>query len=386
VLRQFESVDVGVVREDMRFAVCRARRHVVAVASPLVLACVTFAASPAARAADDAVPAGAASGESIDDEAFARLLAALRTGESFRVRSTAAVALGRLGDPRALPALQDALRGDGSYAVRSAACAALGRIGDPIALPLLVEALGDKDEYVHAAAEEALGRFHTPRLLFSFRELLGSSDERARRAAVMAYGEVMRSPDASPGLAVFVVNALADDSESVALAAEAGLAGLPHERVLPLLLDGLRAGDSGVKAGCARLLEKRIDLRAVEPLIALIVDAESTVDVRAAARRALAKHVEYLDVASFAAAAAGSSVPERVRAVRVLAALGDARAAAQVERALSDVDPVVRIAGARAAADLGGPKARASLEAATARELDARQKRQLELILKSMAR
>jgi HEAT repeat protein len=364
----------------MPFVARRLCRHVVAVASPLVFGLGALAWSDPARANDEAVA------PVVDDEAYARLLEALRSGESFRVRATAAVALGRLADPRALPALEDALHGDGSYAVRSAACAALGRIGDPVALPSLIEALGDNDEYVRAAADEALGRFHTPKLLFSFRELLGSTDERARRAAVRAYGEVMRSPDASSGLAVFVVNALADDSDVVVAAAGAALAGLPHERVLPLLLDGLGAGDSGVKAGCARLLEKQIDVRAVEPLIAVIVDTESTLDVRAAARRALSKHAEYLDVGGYAAAAAAGSVPDRVRGLRVLAALGDTRAAAEVDRALVDGDPVVRIAGARAAADLGGAKARASLEAALAREADARQKRQLELILKSMPR
>ncbi len=384
----------------MRSVVYRVRCHVVAVASPLV-ALTVVASSSSSFASLAAAGAGAAlvwssgaraeDGDSVaapavDDDAFVRLLEGLRTGDSFRVRATAAVALGRLADPRALPALEEALHGDGSYAVRAAACAALGRIGDPVALPALIDALGDSDEYVRTAAEEALARFHTPAHLFSFRELLGSGDERARRAAVLAYADVLRAPQASPGLAVFVVQALADDSESVALAAEAGLAGLPHDRALPMLLDGLRAGDSGVKAGCARLLEKRLDMRAVEPLITIVLDNESTADVRAAARRALARHVEYLDVPAFAAAAAGSSVPERVRGLRVLAALGDARAAAQIERALVDADPVVRIAGARAAADLGGARARASLEAAAARESDGRQKRQLELILKSMAR
>jgi HEAT repeat protein len=316
-----------------------------------------------------------------------RLVEALRGGESFRVRATAAVALGRLADARALPALQEALRSDGSYAVRAAACAALGRVGDPAALPGLIDGLRDPDEYVRAAAEEAMSRFHAPRQLFSFRELLTAPDEVARRAAVRAYGDVMRSPDASPGLAVFVVNALADDSEVVVQAAEGALAALPHERVLPLLLDGLRSDDSGVRAGCARLLSRRADKTAVEPLVAVLLDTDSTVDVRRAAQQALVKHADYIDAGAAAAAASGGgSVSERIRGVRILAALGDARATTVIERALADAEPTVRVAGARAAADLGGAKARASLEAALARESDPRQRRQLELLLRSMAR
>jgi HEAT repeat protein len=370
---EIETVDVAVVRHTMRFAVCAYQALAVAAftAGPLVASSVR-AEPPVAVAADE--------------EAFGGLLAALRSGDSFRVRATAAVALGRGGDPRAVPALEEALRGDNSYAVRAAACAALGRIGNPAALPALVTALGDTDEYVRTAAEEALERFHTPALLFSFRELLQSPDERARRAAVLAYGAVMRAPDASPGLATFVVQALDDDDEAVVLAAEAGLAALPHERALPVLLDGLRAGDSGIKAGCARQLEKRIDLRAVEPLIGLILDTDSTADVRTAARQALRRHAEYLDLAGFAAAAGSAEQPVRIRALRVLAAVGDPRAGAVVDRALGDADPAVRVAGARAAADLGGPRARTALESALARESDPRQKRQLELLLKSMPR
>jgi len=155
---------------------------------------------------------------------------------------------------------------------------------------------------------------------------------------------------------------------------------------VPLLLEGLRSGDSGVQAGCARLLSRRVDARAVEPLQTLVIDSGGTPDVRAAALEALRKHVEHLDVAALAADATNVTAPGRLRSLRVLAAVRDPRAAALVERALTDGDPAVRVAGARAAADFGGPKARALLESATAREADARQKRQLELLLKSMPR
>jgi HEAT repeat protein len=349
------------------------------------IAAVALAVPPArAEEADETRPSSTV--PAVDDETLGTLIETLRSGDGFRVRATAAVALGRIGDSRALPVLEEVLRGDENYAVRSAACTALGRLADPSALPALVAAAGDTDEYVRAAAEESLARFHTPQLLFSFRELLSSSDPAARRAAVLAYGDVLRAPESSAGLATFVINALADDNEAVVAAAEGGLMGLSHDRLVPLLLQGLLHGDSGVRARCARLLEQHIDQRAVEPLITVVLDTDSTADVRTAAKAALVKHAEYLNLKKLVAEAAGAAVAERVRALRVLAAIADPRATQEIDRALADVDPAVRTAGARAAADLGGGRARAALENALARETDPRQKRQLELLLKTMAR
>jgi HEAT repeat protein len=162
------------------------------------------------------------------------------------------------------------------------------------------------------------------------------------------------------------------------------VSGLPHERVLPLLLDGLASGDSGVRTGCARLLEKHTDARAVDPLVALAVDTDQPEDVRRAVGAALRQHQQYVDVAGAAARAANAADPDRLRSLRLLAVVGDARADALIESALADGDATVRIAAARAAADSGQPKARAALQAAAGRESDARIKRQLELILKTM--
>jgi len=334
---------------------------------------------PSVRAQDDAEPSAPAAAEGIG-----RLVDALQSGETFKVRATAAVALGRMGDGRALGPLSEALRRDDSFAVRAAAAAAIGRLGDAAGLPALFAALGDREQYVRTEAEEALARFHTLEHLFAFREALRSDDALARRAAVTAYGEVMREPGASPALAAVVVNALGDDDEDVVAAATRAVSSLPHDRVLPLLLDGLAHGGSGVRAGCARLLEKHTDARAVEPLVALAVDTDQPEDVRRAVGAALRQHQQYVDVAGAAARAGNATDPDRLRSLRLLAVVGDARADALIESALAEADAAVRIAAARAAADSGQPRARAALQAAAGREADARIKRQLELILKSM--
>jgi len=338
-----------------------------------------LAVAPSVRAQDDTEPSAPAAAEGIG-----RLVDALQSGETFKVRATAAVALGRLGDTRALTPLSEALRRDESFAVRAAAAAAIGRLGDAAGLPALFAALGDSEQYVRGEAEEALARFHTLTHLFAFREALRSEDALARRAAVTAYGEVMREPGASPALASLVVNALGDDDEDVIAAATRAVSGLAHDRVVPLLLDGLAHGGSGVRAGCARLLEKHTDARAVEPLIALAVDTDQPEDVRRAVGSALRQHQQYVDVSGAAARAGNAADPDRLRSLRLLAVVGDARADALIESALADSDAAVRVAAARAAADSGQPKARAALLAAADREPDARIKRQLELILKTM--
>ena len=359
----------------------RPMRFVVVVAA-LFAVVMTMTATPA-RADDDEAPAPASS------EGFTRLVDALQGGSSFRVRATAAVALGRMQDGRAVPVLAQAIKDDDSYAVRAAAAAALGRLNDAAAIPPLLDALHDTDEVVRNEASDALDRFHGPTFLFAFREALRSDDAVLRLAAVRAYGDVMREPDlarssAGAGIAAFVINALGDDDDEVAGAAELAVSAIAHERAVPLLIDGLVNGASSIRGACARLIEKRADPRATDPLIEVIVDTDEIEDVRRAARAALKRHLEYMDVARYAADANSTDVAVRLRALRVLAALGDAKAAGFIDGALKDADANVRVAGARAAVDFGGPKARLALEAATSKETDPRQKRQMELLLKSM--
>ncbi len=362
--------------------------RVVVVAS--LLASV-LAGSGAARGDDASAVAPGADEAPAASEGFNRLVDAVQNGSSFKVRATAAVALGRIGDVRAIPVLARVVKEDDSYAVRAAAAAGLGRLNDAGAIGPLLEALHDGDEYVRNEASDALDHFHTAAFLFAFRESLRSEDPVLRLAAVRAYGDVMREPSASAGISAFVINALGDDDDGIAQAAEVAVSAIAHERAVPLLIDGLVNGGSAVRGACARLIEKRADPRAVEPLIAVIVDTDEPEDVRRPARAALKRHLEYVDVGRFSVDAGDASKGEegktdRLTALRVLAALGDQKAQGLVESSLRDSDPGVRIAGARAAVDLGGPKARQALEQATSKETDPRQKRQLELLLKSMAR
>lgn len=356
--------------------------------SPRLVLVVTLAivaagaGAPVARAADDTEADEVAAGTGA--ERVPRLLDALRGSSSFKARATAAVALGRLGDPRAAAALADALRSDDHYAVRVAAASALGRLPTADAIQPLLGALHDQDPFVREEAQGALDRFHTPETVFAFRDGLQSDDAVVRLAAVRAYGDVLRE---SAGVAPLVIEALGDDDEGVRKAAESAVAGIPHERAMPLLVGSLTTGGAQVRAACAQLLVRRTDRTAVEPLVALLISAEESEETRRAAREALKAHAAYVDVPARIAAATDLTPARRearLQALRVLAALGDASAPGLVEQALQDPDSHVRIAGARAAADLGGERGRRLLEAAQAREADPRTRKQVELILKSI--
>jgi HEAT repeat protein len=343
----------------------------------LALAAALSLAAPPLGAQDETLP------EAADGDRVPRLVDLLQGSDSFKIRATAAVALGRIGDKRAAAALAAALQEDRHYAVRAAAASALGRLAAADGVPALLAALDDEDQFVRDEALAALDRYHAPEHLYAFQDALGSDDAEKRLAAVRAFGDVLRS--GKEAAAPSVVKALGDADPQVVAVAERALAEVPHDRAVPLLIDGLVNGAPGVREETARMLGKRMDERAVEPLLAVITAASDGESVHAAAREALRKHREYVDVAG-ALKAAGDPAPDkrdaRIRALRLLGALGEPSVFDSLAVALADRDPQVRMAAARAAADLGGSRGRALLDSARRSEQDERVQRQLDLLLK----
>lgn len=70
-------------------------------------------------------------------EPVEKLAKELKDNEDFRVRTQAALSLGKSGSADAVSPLCDALAGDSSEAVRGASAAALGKLGKPAGLPCL---------------------------------------------------------------------------------------------------------------------------------------------------------------------------------------------------------------------------------------------------------
>lgn len=97
-----------------------------------------------------AASAGIASADKIDD-----LARALLTDSSYKVRTQAAVILGKLGDPRGVVPLIEALHDD-NETVRAVAAASLGRLGDRRAQGPLESLRSDASGFVRQSADRAL--------------------------------------------------------------------------------------------------------------------------------------------------------------------------------------------------------------------------------------
>lgn len=354
--------------------------------------------APAALAQDDdiLVPEDAPVDDAVDEDApppparadagaIEQLALTLAQHGSFKVRATAAVALGRLGDPRGAPALTSALATDPHYAVRAAAASALGKVGASEGVGALLRALRDDDPMVRGQARDALGAFHTTRHIGAFEIAASSEEVRERRAAVMAYGDVLRSGhDEAAGV---VLSALGDDDEEVRAIAERALTSLGHERALPLLLRGLSYVNAPVRSRSARLLAKSPDERAVPALLEALRRTEETEDVRAGLREAIRAHREYVEVGAVLSRAGDETLgdaQERLDAISLAGAFGGRAAERVLTEALAERNPQVRGTAARACIDLGKERARVLLEPALARERDARVKRQIEVVLRTL--
>ena len=107
------------------------------------------------------------------------LIEALGQNEDKDVRSSAAVALGKIGDTRAVEPLIAAL-GDQNEVVRRGGAMALGKISDrwqiPPAVEPLIVALGDEDKWVRRWAAVALGEIGDTRAVEPLIVALGDED------------------------------------------------------------------------------------------------------------------------------------------------------------------------------------------------------------------
>ncbi|MFZ9886414.1 MAG: HEAT repeat domain-containing protein, partial [Myxococcota bacterium] len=318
-------------------------------------------------------------------DATDRLVVLLRSHDSFKVRTTVAVSLGRMGDARASAALAQALTLDPHYAVRAGCASALGRIGDGAAIHPLLRALADIDPIVRAEAGTALRAFHTERYLVFFQEAVTSPHAAERRAAVQAFGaNLLSAPERG---ATVVLEALADEDGDVRAEATRAIEGLTRSARAQMLQNALGHKRSTVRAAGGRLLARWPDPEAVPTLLEAICRSEEPTEVRDALREAVRAHREFLEVGALLVRAgdpALGSSEDRLEALSVVGAFGGQSAERVLRSALGDRDVRVRSRAARAAGDLDGDSARALLGAALAQEQDARVKRQMELVLRTI--
>ncbi len=166
-----------------------------------------------------------------------------------------------------------------------------------------------------------------------------------------------------------LVEALGDPLTEVRLAAVNALGRLGGERSLGPLMGALRRDTSSrVREAAALALAERADARAVEALIERVEDPGEWSGVCLIAMRALRRtHGSRAVAALMGRLQAGSVVLRRAAAVS-LGEIGEERAVPGLRARLEDPAEgiPVRVAAARALADVGGPEAQAALVSAMA--------------------
>jgi HEAT repeat protein len=203
--------------------------------------------------------------------AVERLVAALRD-ERWRVRESAARALGLIKDKRAVDGLIAALR-DRDGTVRTVAAEALGRIGDPKAIKGLMALFKDSSKLVRVSATIALtqiGEATVDPLI----EGLKDENFQVRLHSVQALGGItsdyptgrswLRDSRPVPGL----IALLKDKDRAVREDAAIALGMIGDPSAVPALIEALQDGAVRVRAIMA--LGMIADLRAVEPLIRVL--------------------------------------------------------------------------------------------------------------------
>ena len=283
-------------------------------------------------------------------------LVGLLTDPQTEVHNAAQTALIQIGEA-AIPALSDGLKGPNS-GTRDVVIVTLGHFG-PKAVPILLERLRkDDNAYLRSRAAEVLGQMTccAPEIQSGLIDALSDLDENVRGAT--ADSLVQMKPAAAAAIGPLTVIAQDDhDALTRKRAAEA----LEHigpatRESLPGLSAAQRSGNADVRRRVIEVLEKA-SMAWPDPLPLLAVavkDPDPQVRLKAVQVAALIAKPGP-DVLPIFRQAIGDPVAD-IRGAAI-AALGqwkeDSAAAAELSRALSDLNPVVRQQAIQALGHLG---------------------------------
>jgi HEAT repeat protein/Tfp pilus assembly protein PilF len=272
-----------------------------------------------------------------------KLISALGHKEA-QVRGIAAYALGVIGDKRAFEPLVNVLRNDTSFA-RAYAASALGYLGDARAVDYLINVTGG-DHSVFAKdntpswATGALGKLGTKGAIDFLIRKLSAVDKDFRANAARALGESGDKRAVAP-----LIKAFQDKRISLNYDAEA-LGKIGGEEALQFLLQALKEQEEGSRKGAAGALGWTKDLRAVDPLIHLLINDKDQF-VRSNSASALARIGDKRAVEPLIKALGDKEDYVRKSAATALGSLGDERAVEPLTAALKDpIDNVRKASGA----------------------------------------
>ena len=268
-----------------------------------------------------------------------------------RVRRRAALAIGRVGLPAGIQPLTGALS-DTDPEVREMAAFALGLIGDVVAAPALTNALSDASAVVRGRAAEALGQIDAKekdQVLADARQQVGEAigrmvAEYARNPAVTSMQPDDEKWPAAPEAEAFRLGVFAlvrlGTYEPLA-SAVLGPDGRPATAWWPVAYAFGRIGD-----------------RRAQPTLTQLLKAPGKYSPAFAAR-GLGAIKDAASVDALLVLINTPNTPQEVivSAVRALAAIGDAKAAASLAKLVAETtDPNVRLEGVRALGALRAPE------------------------------
>lgn len=276
-----------------------------------------------------------------DIRAVEPLIASLQDTDFRLHKASAATSLGKLGDPRAVEPLINTFR-DSDSSLRSAASAALLSLGAP-AVPLLISVLKDPDASVRKEASEILVRIGAPAiepLLAEYRE----TDPQKRRAIA----KVVDTFDEThyPSIAAFKA------SEREAQRAVEEAQRKRDENIRSLIAELINSSVSQERMMAAEALGNADEIRAVEPLIAALLDSEAI--VRGAAAEALGRTGDIRAVRPLSIALDDTNATVQSKAAAALRSIG-APAVSPLASALNDPDYQVRTTAAKGLGEIGAP-------------------------------
>lgn len=240
-------------------------------------------------------------------------------------------------------------------------------------IPALIAALGDPDEGVRTGARKKLVEIG-PAAIEALAPALKSEDLTVRYHATLALGEIA-TEQAIPPLAEM----LADSNVFVRREAVKALASIGGLEVASHLLTAMKDDDESVRQSAGYALRQMKEAHAAELLVGALLSDDAVIRRSAAEALNLAEETQFIGAAVAAVrkrrAALGQSNPltvtdpqlvplliellkgsdakERRGAAIVLAVLARALPAEPLVKALSDLDPMVRLSVSVALAEMG---------------------------------
>ncbi len=320
-------------------------------------------AAPLAHAEEAAAPARPSSLSAAD---LGKLVEALRgvPERPLKVRLQAALIMGRVGGLDAGPALAECLENDADYPVRGACALALGNLGDVHAAEALVVHLDDSEELVRDECRRSLLKLARPEALPYLQAARERGSSRVRAVLVEVVAQIK---DAESGL--LLAELLGDPEREVQKAAEVALNTMDPGAANLLLMKGLDHPSYRVRERCAAILGAHKHALAVDRLSELATSPLEAVEVQRSARGALREMRSLFDIPRLTALArdARADRKDRVHSLALLAALGGSDALQVCLEVLADAEESMRGSASQALAELGDPRALASLREALAK-------------------